>query len=211
VISELLSRQQNLEATRAELTTKLAATRSALDDLTADMTIPRAASELVTLTRDVSDLTAAITRVDAALEAVDRQLQAEQATATTAAQLDLLEDAARAAVDATALEQREYDAIALELEALFTRIITAHQAGRDPRQHLRNLLKAAAPALALLGSPTTYSAAREAEARDLEAEMTDRGVDLARALEPAARLRYGSALLPLIDEWQLEQRLEAIA
>jgi hypothetical protein len=210
-IDELLGRQQNLEATRVELTTKLASTRSALDDLTADMTNPRAASELVTLTRDVSDFSEAIAGLDAALEAVDRQLKAEQATATTAAQLDLLEDAARAAVAATAEEQRLYDDLTRELETLFTRTITAAEHGRDPRQHLRNLLKAAVPALALLGSPTTYSAAREAEARELEAEMTDRGVDLGAALEPAARLRYGSALLPLIDEWQRNQRLEAMA
>ncbi len=210
-MNELSSRKTNLEATRAELTTKLAATRSALDDLTADTTNPQAASELVTLTRDVSDLTAATTRLDAALEAVDRQLKAEQATATATAQLDLIEDAARAAVAATAREQNEYDDIALELEALFARIITTHQAGHDPRQHLRNLLKAAAPALALLGSPTTYSAAREAEAKELEAEMNVRGVDLRNALEPEGRLRYGSALLPLIDEWEQAQHLEAVA
>jgi hypothetical protein len=210
VISELLSRKTNLERTRAELTTKLVSSRSALDTFTTDTTNPRAASELVTLTRDVSDLSAATTRLDSALSEVDRQLQAEQATATTAAQLDLIEDSAAAAVAATAEEQREYDAIALELEALFTRIIIAHQAGRDPRQQLRGLLAAAVPALALLGSPTTYSAAREAEARDLEAEMTDRGVDLRAALEPAAEFRF-SALLPLIEAWQRNQHLEAIA
>jgi chromosome segregation ATPase len=203
-VNELLSRKTNLEATRAELTTKLAATRSSLDNLTD----PRNTDELLDHEGKAAALVAAIVRVDSALEAVDRELQAENATATATAQLDLIEDAATAALAATNREQNEYDDIARELEALFARIITAHQTGQDARRQLRRLLEAAVPALALLGSPTTYSAAREAEAKELEAVMNDRGVDLRLALEPDARLRYGSALLPLIDEWQHEQRLE---
>lgn len=204
MIDELLSRQQNLETTRAELATKLASTRSALDDLTE----PRNTDELLDHEVQAAALVAAITRVDTALEMVDKELSTAQEAQRRAELLDTIRDAAEAAVAATREEQRLYDDIALDLERIFGRILEAAEHGQAARRHLRGLLGAAAPALAVLGSPTTYSAGREAEAKELEAEMNVRGVDLRAALEPDVRLRYGSALLPLIDEWQLEQRLE---
>jgi small-conductance mechanosensitive channel len=208
ITDELLSRQQNLEATKTKLQDSLEKTLHDLNLLTeVDPVDP---AELVGLQGSATNLTGSIARIDRALETVDRQLSNAQAAQRRAAQLDLIEDSATAAVAATAREQNEYDELSRDLERIFARILAAAEHGQDARRHLRGLLKAAAPALALLGSPTTYSAAREAEARELEAEMTDRGVGLRAALEPAAEFRF-YALLPLIEAWQRNQHLEAIA
>jgi chromosome segregation ATPase len=181
---------------------------SALERLVDGPENPRNTAQLVQLEQESAALTAALARTERALEAVGLELQAENATAATAEQHDLIEDAAAAATAATAEEQRRYDDLTRDLERVFVSILAAAEHGQDARRHLRGLLKVYAPALTVLGSPTAYGPAREDEAEQLEATLSARGVDLRRALEPDARFPFGG-LLPFIIEWNATRPLEA--
>lgn len=208
MVDNLKGRHARLTAQKTELEKQLEGASSALERLVDGPENPRDTARLVQLEQECAALTAALARTDRALEAVGREVRAENAAAATAARLEQIEDAARSAVAATAEEQREYDAITLELEALFVSILAAAEHGQDARQHLRGLLKTAAPALTVLGSPTVYAPAREDEAARLENTLGDRGVDLRRALEPDAQFRF-AGLLPFIIEWNATRPLEA--
>ncbi len=198
MINELLSRQQNLEATRAELTTKLASTRSALDDLTE----PRNTDELLDHEVRAAALTAAIARVDTALETVDRQLSTAQAAQRRAEVLNSIGDAAEAAQEATAEEGRRYDTLFIELGAVFTKIAAARNEGAESRERLRALIRMHAPAhpaLFYLGPTTTK---QEAAAVQLDAELRQFGVDVSVALDSYAELPFGALLIPLLESHQ---------
>lgn len=201
-VNELLSRQQSLSETRSRVQQELETALRNLDAITDVGTSgPEATAQLVALQGKASALTATAARLDRSLEDVDRQLQVAQEAERRAELLDRIEDAAALAVAATAEEQRRYADVVAQFERLLGSVLAAAEAGRAGRQHLRGLLKEAAPALTLLGNPTTFSAAREAEAKELEAALAARGVNLARALEPTAALRYGHILWPLAHEW----------
>ncbi len=205
---DLKERQGRLAAQKIELEKQLEGASSALERLVDGPENVRNTARLVGLEQECAGLTAAHARTRRALEAVDRELQAEQRAAAAAAQVDLVEDAAAAATAAAAEEQQRYDALTLDLERVFVSILEAAEHGQHARQHLRNLLKAAAPALRVLDSPTAYGPAREDEAARLEATLVARGVDLRRALEPDARFRF-AGLLPFITEWAADRPLEA--
>ncbi len=208
MIDDLKGRQARLAAQKSELEKQLEGASSALERLVDGPENPRDTARLVQLEQECAGLTAALARTERALEAVGRELQAENAAAATAARLDLIEDAARAAVAATAREQNEYDALTLDLERIFGGILDAAEHGQDARRHLRLLLKTAAPALRILDNPTVYNAAREEQAAQLENALSARGVDLRRALEPDAQFRF-AGLLPVITEWAATRPLEA--
>jgi chromosome segregation ATPase len=208
MIDDLKDRQARLAAQKRELEKQLEDASSALERLVDGPENPRDTARLVQLEQESASLTAARDRTDRALGAVGRELQAENATAATAARHDLIEDAARSATAATAEEQRRYDDLTRDLERIFVGILSAAEHGQDARRQLRNLLKTAAPALTVLGSPTAYGPAREDEAEQLEGSLSARGVDLRAALEPEARFRF-AGLLPFITEWSATRPLES--
>ncbi len=213
MLDELKRRREHITAQKNEIETGLNAALSALDDLVDGRENPRAAGEIVARQREASDLTAAAARLNAALEALDGELNAAQTAADRAELLDRLEATARAAEAATAEEQAAYDNVFGELETVFARLITAAETGRRGRAALRGLLNQYARAHLALGAPGVFSPAQEAAARAIDDEMRRRGLDLSQALEAEARLRGGASLWPLVQDWQREQarKLEAVA
>lgn len=198
--TELLERKTNLERTREELTTKLASTRSALDDLTE----PRNADELLDREVQAGALVAAIARLDAGLETVDKELSTAQEVQRRAEQLDAITLAAEDAQKATAEEERAYTILAGELGLVLDGFIAARDNGNRARTHLHALLTAQTPAypgLLYWGAVTTT---QETAAVRLEAELRAQGVDVAPALNANADLPYGNLLTPLLEAHQRE-------
>ncbi len=213
MLDDLKRRKEHLTTQKNELETQLSDALTVLDNLVDGTESPRSVGEIVARQREASDFTAAIARLDTALEALDVDLTAAQAAAERAERLNTVEATARAAVAATESEQAAYDDLFHELEAVFGKLLAAAETGRRGRVGLRALLNQHARALPVLGAPGDFKPAQEAAARELNQEMRRRGVDLSQALEAEARLRGGAVLWPLIQDWQREQarKLEAAA
>ncbi len=98
---------------------------------------------------------------------------------------DLIAAAAQSALDARALEQERLDGVSLRLESVTSDYLNARREAEAARSHLRGLLARYAPGHTALAFGGLLSDDAEHGSREVENDLTERGLDVSAALRPA--------------------------